>query len=243
MARTPPQAPERDTKGPVRKAAGAGGKGGRQQADKESRAEQRRQEILHAAFDAFAENGFAQTRLEDVARRAGIAKGTIYLYFPDKESLFVDLLREAALPVLGGIRAVAALPDLSVEEVLRRIHEIFFREILSTRRKHLLRLLLQEGARFPAVAEFYYHDIVSHGLEVFSKVARRAQASGELTSDALARFPQLVMAPLLMSVIWDALFEKQQHLDVEEMLAAFRALVINPDRAARPLSDTGGDPR
>ncbi|WP_321502828.1 TetR/AcrR family transcriptional regulator [Breoghania sp.] len=200
----------------------------------DARAEVRRKEILDAAFDVFAEHGFTQAKLDDVARRAGIAKGTIYLYFPDKETLFVELLRAAAQPVLGGLKALAASPDLPVEDVLRRVHTIFVEEILNTRRKHLLRLLIQEGPRFPAVTEFYYGEIVRNGLATITSLARRGVQTGELADDALVRFPQLVMAPLLMSVIWDALFEDKHHLDVDGMLAAFRTLLVPPSGAEPP---------
>ncbi len=200
----------------------------------DARAEVRRKEILDAAFDVFAEHGFTQAKLDDVARRAGIAKGTIYLYFPDKETLFVELLRAAAQPVLGGLKALAASPDLPVEDVLRRVHTIFVEEILNTRRKHLLRLLIQEGPRFPAVTEFYYGEIVRNGLATITSLARRGVQTGELADDALVRFPQLVMAPLLMSVIWDALFEDKHHLDVDGMLASFRTLLVPPGGAEAP---------
>ncbi|WP_321339659.1 TetR/AcrR family transcriptional regulator [Breoghania sp.] len=196
----------------------------------DERAEIRRSEILHAAFDVFAENGFTNTKLDEVARRAGIAKGTIYLYFPDKETLFVELLREAARPVLGGMQLIAANPNIPVETVLQRIHAIFVDEILLTKRKHLLRMLIQEGPRFPAVTEFYYRDIVHNALVVITSLARRGVETGELSDDTLVRYPQLVMAPLLTSVIWDALFEDKQHLDVEGMLAAFRKLLLAPNR-------------
>ncbi|WP_245926741.1 TetR/AcrR family transcriptional regulator [Breoghania corrubedonensis] len=241
MAKTPSTPGDGDIDKAAGKPTAARSGTARRQSDKERRAEVRRSEILHAAFDIFAEKGFAQTRLDDVARRAGIAKGTIYLYFPDKETLFVELLREAAQPVLGGMQAAASLPELPVEEVLRRIHALFVREILNTRRKHLLHLLMQEGPRFPAIAEFYYRDIVSNGLDVMARLGRRGFETGELKSDALARFPQLVMAPLLMSITWDALFENHQHLDVKGMLAAFRDLLVNPDRPDCPPSPKSGD--
>ena len=203
-----------------------------------ARAEIRRAEILKAAFEVFSEHGFAQARLDEVARRAGIAKGTIYLYFSDKEALFVELLRETAQPVLGGMQAVAAMPDISVREVVDRIHTLFVSEILGSPRKHLLRLLMQEGPRFPQIAEFYSREIVSKGMAVIARLGRKGYESGELTSDALARFPQILMAPLLMSVVWDSLFENEEHLDVEAMLAAYRTLLTG----AQPPDRQGGTP-
>ncbi|MDJ0932734.1 TetR/AcrR family transcriptional regulator [Breoghania sp.] len=235
-------APERATpeassgsKQPSKSAAGAHKKSKRRDtAD-------RRNEILQAAFNLFAEHGFAQTRLEDVAKHAGIAKGTIYLYFSDKETLFEELLREAAQPVLAVMEAVASLPDLPVQVILRRMHMIFVDQILLTHRKYLIRLLIQEGPRFPAITEFYYRDIVRNALELISRIGQRGFESGELTSNALARFPQLVMAPLLTGVIWDALFEDQQHLDMEGMLSTYRELLISAPKPTNPTcEETGG---
>jgi AcrR family transcriptional regulator len=191
----------------------------------------RRQAILDAALAVFAERGYAAARLEDVAVRVGVAKGTLYLHFEDKEALFEALIRSAVSPIMQRVGAAASAPGTSAADVLDTFFALFQKEVLGTRRKLLLRLLIAEGPRFPALAEFYHREVVSRGLELMRAVARQAVARGEFSSDAAARFPQLIVAPLLVAVIWDALFSRLQPLDVAGLLRAHRDLLT-----ARPGS-------
>src|SRR5262245_19218859 len=119
----------------------------------------RRDAILAAALDEFAASGFAATQIDDVARRAGVAKGTIYLYFRDKEALFQELVRSALSPII----AVLEQPppgEVTLRGLLLVLTQTFVREIFGTRRKDVIRLVLTEGPRFPSVAEFYYREVV-----------------------------------------------------------------------------------
>jgi AcrR family transcriptional regulator len=192
----------------------------------------RRQAILDAALTEFAERGFEAARLDDIAHRAGIAKGTLYLYFADKQALFEELIRSAVDPVLERLSAVAAAPDMPAVKVLETIFSVFENEVLGTRRKYLLRLLIAEGPRFPAIAEFHYRNVVARIMPLIRKVARRAAERGEFPTDGAARYPQLVAAPLLVAVIWDALFAKIKPLDVAGMLRAHRDVLTGGTRRA-----------
>ena len=111
--------------------------------------DERRAAILDAALDVFAENGFAAARLDDVAQKAGVAKGTLYLYFPDKEALFEDLLRGVASPVLDRFAALSADTTIPAGVMLERILEVFASQIIGTKRERLVRLIITEGPRFP----------------------------------------------------------------------------------------------
>jgi AcrR family transcriptional regulator len=188
-------------------------------------ADTRRQAILDAALSVFAEHGFEAARLDDVASRAGVAKGTLYLYFEHKEALFEELIRGAVAPVIDTLSKVAANPAVPPVAVLDAFFGMFEKEVLGTRRKLLLRLIIAEGPRFPAIAEFYHREVVSRGIKLMRGVAERAAASGEFASDAPARFPQLIIAPLLVSVLWDGMFSKIDPLDVGGLLRAHRELL------------------
>jgi AcrR family transcriptional regulator len=181
----------------------------------------------------FAARGYEAARLEDVAARAGVAKGTLYLYFKDKQALFAALVRGAVSPILARMDEAAAAPGLSAAAALEQFFAMFQKEVLGTRRKLLLRLIISEGPRFPALAAFYYREVVSRGLAAIRAVADRAVRSGEFSGDAAVRFPQLVMAPLLMAVIWDGLFARTDPLDVAGLLRAHRELLAGrPERCA-----------
>jgi AcrR family transcriptional regulator len=188
--------------------------------------EARRQAILEAALDVFAAEGFAAAKLDDVAEKAGVAKGTIYLHFKDKQDLFEQMVREAVFPVIARLEELAKLPDLPAELALRAMFEVFRTQVLATRRKHLLRLILTEGPRFPAIAAFYHREVVARGLALMGELLNRARANGELSAEGLARFPQLVVAPLILAVVWDGLFAAIEPLDVEGLLAVHRELLL-----------------
>jgi AcrR family transcriptional regulator len=175
----------------------------------------RREAILAAALDEFSAQGFAAARLDDVARRAGVAKGTIYLYFEDKETLFQELIRSALIPFVATLEAA---PDLPLRPVVEMLIASFVREVLGTRRKDIVRLVLAEGRRFPKVAEFYYREVVGRAMAAMRVLMRRAIERGEIGTDALARFPQLVVAPALVAIIWEGLFDRYERLDVEALM-------------------------
>src|SRR4030088_972214 len=123
----------------------------------------RREAILHAALDEFSARGFAAARLDDVAKRAGVAKGTIYLHFKDKEALFQELIRTALGPLSGRLSAPPPAGS-SVRAALEGFAQTFAQEVVSTRRGDIVRLIVAEGARFPSVADFYYREVVSCGI-------------------------------------------------------------------------------
>ena len=184
----------------------------------QDRRSERRQAILAAALDEFASQGFAAARLDDVARRAGVAKGTIYLYFRDKEALFQELIRSMLTPVVGTVEKLGEA-DLPMRLLSDQLIELFVREIFGTRRRDVIRLMISEGRRFPKLAEFYYREVLSRVLAAMRALLERAAARGEV-SPALAQFPQLLAAPGLVAVVWSGLFDKFEPLDVRAMMKA-----------------------
>ncbi|SMF06023.1 transcriptional regulator, TetR family [Xaviernesmea oryzae] len=197
--------------------------------------QQRRAEILAAAFACFAERGFAATRMEDVAARAGIAKGTVYLHFPDKERLFTELVSGIATPILGEIDGLVRNEAVPARFAISMFYTLFRREVLETERRHLLRLILAEGPMFPAVTEFYHREIISRGLGVLRILMKRAADRGELRNPALAEMPQIVVSPALMTIIWTTLFERYEHLDTQKLFETFLDTLFVP--AENPPSE------
>ena len=202
-----------------RRRAGRAGRAAGRRGTRAARRDERRAAILAAALEEFAARGFAATRLDDVARRAGVAKGTIYLHFRDKESLFQELVRAMLSPLVGTIEA-AALRDLPVRAVVEMIVDLFVNEIYGTRRKDVIRLIIAEGSRFPRLAEVYYREVIARVLPVMRARLTLAVERGELPHDALARFPQLLVAPALVAIMWNALFGRLAPLDVRELMRA-----------------------
>jgi AcrR family transcriptional regulator len=185
----------------------------------------RRGAILAAALEEFSARGFAATRLDDVAKRADVAKGTIYLHFRDKEALFQELVRAEISPLIAVIEHA---PDLQipVRVLVEQLVQKFVQEVLGTRRRDIVRLMITEGPRFPALAEFYYHEVVGRAVAAIRIIMRRAAERGELPNDALARFPQLLVAPALMTIIWNSLFDKIDPLDASALMRAHLDLIF-----------------
>ena len=196
---------------------------------RKTRSIERREAILSAALDEFSIRGFEAARLDDVARRAGVAKGTIYLYFRDKESLFQELIRTMLTPLVGTIEAMGEA-DVPIALLADRIVDLFVREVYGTRRKDVIRLMITEGRRFPKLAEFYYREVLSRVIGAVRALLRHAAARGEIP-EGLADYPQIVAAPGLVAIVWSGLFDRFEPLDVRKMMKTHVELLFAPRRA------------
>jgi AcrR family transcriptional regulator len=195
---------------------------------REARSAARRDAILSAALDEFSSRGFAAARLDDVAKRAGVAKGTIYLYFADKETLFQELVRSMLTPVIGQFEALATI-DIPFAVLAERLVDVAAREVFGSRRKDIIRLIISEGPRFPAIAEFYYREVLSRVFAALQQILQRAFERGEIRHRGLVAFPQLLAAPVLVGIVWSGLFDKQAPLDVRAMLNAHLDILFDRD--------------
>jgi AcrR family transcriptional regulator len=195
-------------------------------ANRAERAAERRGAIIEAAMDEFIARGFAATRLDDVAKRAGVAKGTIYLHFKDKESMFEELIRTAIVPLVVRLSSSPPPPGASVRDMVEGFAENFIKEVATTRRGDIVRLIVAEGPRFPAVADFYYREVVSRGLAGMRALIELGIARGEIKQKNLARFPQILVAPAMIAVIWQSLFSKHAPLDALEMFRVHLDLIF-----------------
>jgi AcrR family transcriptional regulator len=194
------------------------------------RAAERRGAIIEAAMDEFIARGFAATRLDDVAKRAGVAKGTIYLHFKDKEALFEELIRTAIVPLVGRLFAAPPAPDASVRDMIEGFARVFIQEVATTRRGDIVRLIVAEGPRFPEIADFYYREVVSRGLGGMRALIELGVARGEIKQKNLARFPQILVAPAIVAVIWQSLFSNHAPLDAYEMFRVHLDLIFGERR-------------
>lgn len=182
--------------------------------------------VLDAALDVFLERGFGAARLDEVAARAGVAKGTLYLYFASKEALFEELVRSFLASPFQAAGEAMLTQDIPAEAMLRGLLAFARTEILATRRKDIARLVISEAGRFPDLAAFYHREVVSRGMAVIRAIVERGIAKGEFTSDAAARFPQLVAAPLLVAIVWTGMFDRSEKLDTGGLLDAHADLLI-----------------
>jgi len=181
------------------------------------RRDTRPQEIVAAAFEEFAQHGYAGTRLEDVAARARVSKGLPYLYFKTKVELFKAVVKSVITPAFDAIRGQIEITTLPTEEFIKGPFLAFIQELVKSRRAVIARLLIGEGHKHPELTQFYFEHIVSRGLQTLQSLIDRGVARGEFRKTPLRDFPQLIIAPVLVSILWRGLFEPYRHLDTDRL--------------------------
>jgi AcrR family transcriptional regulator len=172
------------------------------------RKDERGPEILQAALACFAEKGFAATRMEDVAARAGITKGTIYLYFDNKAALFKALARQAIGTRLGEVAQGLQNFEGPSPELLRMVLSMLGHVARTSDGVVLPKVMLAEVGHFPELAEFWRHEIIDRGLALFESVIRRGIARGEFRDVPPQHAARLCVAPLLIVVLWRTVFSR-----------------------------------
>ena len=181
------------------------------------RKEDRPQEITEAAFAAFAENGYAATRVEDVARRAGISKGLLYLYFKTKEDLFKAVVQSVVVPRIDALVAEAEGSGQTAEAFLRGPILELMKRIPGSPVSTVIRLMIAEGRYHPDLVEWYWDHVVARGLNTIRGLLDRGVADGEFRRTAVNDLPQLVIAPVMMTVVWGLVF-RERSIDTDRMI-------------------------
>jgi AcrR family transcriptional regulator len=165
------------------------------------RKDARPDEIIQAALEVFAESGFAATKLEDVARKAGVTKGTIYLYFENKEALFKALIRGTIVPVIAQGEEIAQAFTGSARDLFEKLVREYWRLVGETSLSSIPRLMIAEAGNFPQLARFYYEEVVTRGHRLMAGVLERGIKAGEFKKVDLAVATKLAMAPLMHAVV------------------------------------------
>src|SRR5213593_4416753 len=158
-------------------------------------------EIVAAALEVFGEREFAATKLTDVARRAGVTKGTVYLYFDSKEALFKAVVRETLVPVIAQGEALAQSFTGSARDLFERLVREYWRLVGETSISSIPRLMIAEAVNFPELARFYYDEVVTRGHRLMAGVLERGIKAGEFRKVDLAVATKLAMAPIMHAVV------------------------------------------
>ncbi len=166
------------------------------------RKEARPGELLDAALDLFVEKGFAATRVEEVAQRAGVSKGTLFLYFPSKEDLFKAVVRENISGRFAEWNEEFDRFKGSTQEMLRYCLFSWWERIGSTKASGIPKLMMSEAQNFPELTEFYQHEVIQPGTSLIERLLRRGVTSGEFRPMDLKYGVVLVMAPMLFLAMW-----------------------------------------
>jgi AcrR family transcriptional regulator len=164
------------------------------------RPETRPQQIIEAALEVFGECGLANARLQDIADRAGVSKGTIYLYFPNKEELFREMIRQTAVAAIETAEKTITTGSPTQQLIAAmRGYWVFVRSpVFST----IYRLVLGELHQFPDLAQFYADNVVTRGLKLLSGIIRRGIDAGEFREIEPMCAARMLVALTVMNGIW-----------------------------------------
>ncbi len=178
---------------------------------------QTRQSIVDAAVVEFLEKGFANTTIETVARRAGVAKGLIYRYFIGKEALFSAIVQQEIVNAHIDVDDAKRAPDERVEDFLRRTLVASIHAIEKKSRADIARIVITEGARFPAITEIYRRDVIDPLTQKVKRLATAARKSGELKDDRLVKNPHLLLAPVWAGIVINKFLDKAHPVNIGEL--------------------------
>lgn len=171
-------------------------------APRRRRKEARPSELVAAALACFAERGFAATKLDDIAAKAGVSKGTVYLYFPSKEELFKTVVRESLLPNIARAESILADSNLPAAEQLRGLLQFMTGRMASSPVGIIPKLVVTEAGNFPDIARFYLDQVVHRGFALIGRVLTRGIARGEFRKVDVRHTTFCVIAPVLLTALW-----------------------------------------
>ena len=159
-------------------------------------------EIVAAALEVFAEKGFAAARLDDIAARAGVSKGALYLYFETKQDLFEAVVRDAISPNIAAVEAAAQAMDLPFAQVSRMLLTRAADLMSTSAIGPVAKMVIAESRNFPDLARIWHDAVVSRVLAVITGLIARAQARGEIRPGDPRFHALALIGPLLMGVLW-----------------------------------------
>ena len=189
---------------------------------------ERPHEIVEAAFGEFSRNGYATTTLDQIAERAGVTKGTIYVYFESKEHLFISMVREFTKGTMDTVHEMYETHDGSTADLLRAQFSFIYQHLVEDkRRREVVRMLIAEASRFPELADRYYKEILQPCLDLLKAAIQRGIDRGEIRKSPIIDSPQVVMAPIALVDLWIMMFDDRQPLDLKAYFDAHLDLVLN----------------
>ena len=165
------------------------------------RKDARPEELVAAALEVFVERGYEGTTLADVARRAGVTKGTIYLYFENKEALFKAVVRQTIVPVIAQGEALARSFTGSARDLLEQLVREYWRLVGETALAGIPKLMMAEAATFPELTRFYYDEVVARGHRLMAGVIERGVKNGEFRPVDVMLAAKLAMSPLMHATV------------------------------------------
>ena len=166
------------------------------------RAEDRPREICAAALQVFAEKGFAAAKLDEIAKRAGVSKGTLYLYFKDKEQLFRAVIRDTVVPNVENMRADLIQTGIPFDQLIRFFFAQFAMIASQVPIGAVAKMVVSESRNFPELAKVWHDEVVSKALGTVTALIEMAQAKGEVREGDARLHAFTLLGPMLMGLLY-----------------------------------------
>ncbi len=166
------------------------------------RKEERPEEILDAALQLFTEKGFSATRMIDVAKQAGISKGTLYLYFESKEAIFTEVVQQRITPQLDQVESLVEHFEGTHEDLLKHLINGWWMGVACSSLSAIPKIIVSESGNFPKMAEYFTRNVVIRSRKLFTRVLERGMRKGEFRQLDAETVARLIIAPLVQATIW-----------------------------------------
>ncbi len=212
---------------------------------RERRKEARPGELLEAALDLFVEKGFAATRVDEVAARAGVSKGTLFLYFPSKEELFKAVVRQNIAGRFEEWQTELEQSEGNTGDLLRHCYQVWWERIGATKASGITKLMFSEAQNFPEITEFYQREVIFPGQELVRRIVERGIERGEFRPVPLDYIVHVVLAPMIFLMMWKHSvgacipesmgLEPQQYIDAQ-VDNVLHGLLVRPPSPSSPSS-------
>lgn len=196
---------------------------------RQRRKDARPAELLDAALDVFVERGFTAARLEEIAERAGVSKGTLYLYFDSKEALFKAVIEAGIVPALAEGEAMLEAGKDDPERLLRELLRGWWDLVGNTRLAGIVKLMIAESRNFPALTEFYRENVIDRGHRLMVSVLELGMARGVFRPQSAELMCHVAFAPMLMASIWRQSFGMccKEDMDYDQYIVLHLDVLMN----------------
>ena len=193
------------------------------------RKDARPQELLAAGLELFVEHGYAATKLEKVAQKAGVSKGTLYLYFESKEELFKAVVRETIVPNIAQAEQLIVDFEGPTKELFKQLIIDWCEKINNSAVAGICKLMFAEASNFPELAEFYHAEVITRNEQMLIQLLKRGMKNGEFKQVDLTVMPKVITAPIVMLMLWRTSFNGcPQHTPIvlADYIDAYLATVL-----------------